>query len=133
MSKVAGTDRLNHWERLKLLHLYSQERHRERYMIIFLWKIAEGRVEGYNLEFTDCDNGRRGRMVVPKPYAKTAPAAVRRARESSLGIKGSRLFNLFLCEVPDQPTQSGMTRAAETNSLIDQYAMQVGTGNNNNN
>ena len=93
-------------------------------------------------------------MVVPKPYVRTAPAAVRRARESSLGIKGSRLFNLlpshlrnmsrctvdtfkknldeFLCEVPDQPTQSGMTRAAETNSLIDQYAMQVGTGNNNN-
>ena len=36
LSKVAGTDQLNHWERLKLLPLYSQERRRERYMIIFL-------------------------------------------------------------------------------------------------
>jgi hypothetical protein len=33
----------------------------------------------------------------------------------------------FLSEVPDQPTVSGLTRAATTNSLIDQLAMQVGT------
>ena len=137
LSKVAGTEHINHWERLKLLHLYSQERRRERYMIIFLWKIAEGHVKGYTLEFTDCDNGRRGRMAISRPYVRTAPAAVRRAREGSLGIKGSRLFNLvpshirnmsrctvdtfkkhldeFLAEVPDQSTLPVMARATETN------------------
>ena len=30
---------LNYWDKLKELHLYSQERRRERYMVIFLWKI----------------------------------------------------------------------------------------------
>ena len=31
----------------------------------------------------------------------------------------------FLVEVPDQPTVSGLTRAATTNSQFDQLAMQV--------
>ena len=119
--------------------------------MIFLWKIAEGLVKGYSIDFTHCDIGRRGRMALPKPYIRTAPAAVRRARESSLGVKGCRLFNLlpaelrsmtgcsvntfkkhldeFLATVPDQPTVSGMTRAADTNSLIDQLAMMVGSSN----
>jgi hypothetical protein len=33
----------------------------------------------------------------------------------------------FLANVPDQPTVSGLTKAAATNSLIDQLAMQAGT------
>ena len=149
LSNVAGTENLDHWQRLELLHLYSQERNRERYVVIFLWKISEGLVKGYQVNFTDNDNGRRGRMAVPLPYARTAPAAVKRARESSLGVKGCQLFNLlppnirnmtgvttdvfkkaldnFLSTVPDQPTVSGLTRAAATNSLIDQLAMQVNT------
>ena len=117
--------------------------------MIFLWKIAEGLVSGYEIEFSELDNGRRGRTALPRPYIRTAPAAVRRARESSLSVKGCRLFNLlppevrsmsgcsvemfkkgvddFLSEVPDQPTVSGLTRAATTNSLIDQLAIQMGT------
>ena len=30
---------LNYWEKVQELRLYSQERRRERYMVIFLWKI----------------------------------------------------------------------------------------------
>ena len=118
-------------------------------MIIFLWKISEGLVRGYHVQFSEIDNGRRGRMAVPLPHASTAPTAVKRARESSLSVKGCRLFNLlppgirnmtgctvdnfkkavdeFLANVPDQPTVSGLTKAAATNSLIDQLAMQAGT------
>ena len=147
LSKVAGTEKFNHWERLKFLHLYSQERRRERYVMIFLWKISEGRVKGYEVDFSNSD--RRGRMALPKPYVRTAPAAVRRARESSLAVKGCKLFNLlpadirnmsgcsidtfkhsvdeFLATIPDQPTVPGLLRAASSNSLIDQLAMQVGT------
>ena len=70
---------------------------------------------------------------------------VRKARESSVGVKGARIFNLlpaeirnidadnvdkfkkilddFLCQVPDQPTITGPGRAAETNSLLHQIPM----------
>ena len=149
LSNVGGMSGLNHWDRLQKLNLYSQERRRERYMVIFMWKISEGLVKGYNINFTE--SARRGRMAVVKPHISTAPAAVKRAREASLGVKGCRIFNLlpdsirnirggtvdsfkrsldsFLSSVPDQPTIGGLTRAAETNSLLHQVPMQAAQHN----
>ena len=46
-SHIEGMEGLNYWERLESLHMYSQERRRERYLIIFIWKIAMGMVKGY--------------------------------------------------------------------------------------
>ena len=54
---------LNYWEKLLKLKLYSQERRRDRYQVIFLWKISQGLVSGYNIEFTS-GLGRRGRSNI---------------------------------------------------------------------
>ena len=138
-SKVRGLENLSYWERLKAMNLYSQERRRERYMIIFLWKISQNMIKGYSVPFSTSE--RRGRTVVPHQVDPSAPAVVRRARESSLSVKGARIFNLlpvtlrnidcdnvenfkseldkFLSLVPDQPTIPGHPRAAETNSLLE--------------
>ena len=62
-------------------------------MVLFLWKISEGLVKGYDVAFTEC--GRRGRMAEVKPHVSSAPAAVKNAREASLGVKGCQLFNLL--------------------------------------
>ena len=145
LSKVGGLKEMNYWERLSHLHLYSQERRRERYMVLFIWKISQGLVKGFNIDFIE--SGRRGKMAVVKPFVSSAPAAVRRAREASLAVKGCRVFNLlpgyvrnlsgcsvdsfklaldsFLSTVPDEPTTQGLTRAAETNSMIHQVPMQA--------
>ena len=61
---------------------YSQERRRERYLIIFLWKISIKMVKGYKMDFIY--NSRRGWSATPKPISKSAPASVRKAREGSL-------------------------------------------------
>ena len=71
--------------------MYSQERRRERYEIIFIWKIFQGFVEGYPLHTLQHD--RRGRTVQVSPYHPSAPAAVRKAREASQSVKGAKLFN----------------------------------------
>ena len=113
----------DYWERLAELHMYSQERRRERYSIIFLWKLAQQLVSGYKMQFVQ--NPRRGRLAVVHPTVASAPASVRRAREGSLQVKGSMLFNLIplelrgnsgtvnqfksgldkgLSSIPDQPT-----------------------------
>ena len=131
---------LDYWERLKSLHLYYQERLRERYRIIFLWKVAQGLVQGYQATFAQ--NDRRGRLMQLAPLCHAAPAAVKKAKESSLQVKGAQLFNCiprelrdtftgtaeqfkagldkWLADVPDQPTIPGRQRAAVTNSLLDQ-------------
>ena len=47
-AQIAGLGDLDYWERLTALRMYSQERRRERYRIIFIWKIL-GHVQGYNI------------------------------------------------------------------------------------
>ena len=142
-SRVAGMDGLDYWERLDKLRMYSQERRRERYQILFIWKLSQGLVTGYHLTFQQ--NVRRGLLVAVPPMATKSPTSVRRARESSLQVKGARLFNLvprdlrdmtgvsvdsfksrldsWLTTIPDQPTTPGRQRAALTNSLIDQVVV----------
>ena len=142
-SMIVGMEGKDYIDRLVSLKMYSQERRRERYQVIFIWKIAQGLVQGYNLEFSDSE--RRGRMVVPHPVHRQACSAVRQAREATLGVKGAKIFNLlpvwlrtingvsvdifkseldkFLCGVPDQPTCAGRQRAATTNSLLDQLQL----------
>ena len=142
-SHIDGMEGLDYWQRLNSLQMYSQERRRERYLIILVWKISMGMVEGYKLDFSY--SARRGWSAIPKPVSSTAPACVRRARQSSLAVKGANLFNLcprglrdlasdhqdgfkqnldtWLSEIPDQPTIPGCPRAAVTNSLLDQVPL----------
>ena len=130
-----------YWEKLKILRLYSQERRRERYVVIFLWKISQGLVSGYSIPFTPCTS-RTGRKAEPTAVSRSAPASVRQAREASISVKGVQLFNtlplnlrnsdhgdvamfknhldIYLKDIPDQPTVAGLVRAALTNSLLHQ-------------
>ena len=141
LAKVSSLDGVDYWRKLKKMNLLSQERRRERYMVLFIWKISQGMVQGYNLEFTST-RGRRGRTVLPHNIVASSPAPVKKARESSLGVKGARIFNLlptevrnidsqsvdifkkqldlFLTDIPDQPTTAGLGRSAESNSLLHQ-------------
>ena len=139
-SRIKDMEGLSYWERLSALQLYSQERRRERYMVLFLWKLSQGMVDGYKVDFSY--SPRRGRLATPHYTGAKVPAMVRKAREASLASEGAKIFNLlpayirninsdnvetfkneldsFLRLVPDQPTIPGHPRAAETNSLLHQ-------------
>ena len=106
-------------------------------MIIFIWKICQGLVSGYTLPFTSILN-RTGRKVVPA-------AVVKQARAGSLAVKCAQLFNampasirnsehgdvlmfknhldIYLQNIPDQPTVAGLVRGAQTNSLLHQVPL----------
>ena len=146
LSQVSCLKHLDYWEKLRAAKIYSQERRRERYMTIFLWKISQGMTSGYNLEFTSM-YGIRGRTVLPKDIVMTSHSLVRKARESSIGVKGARIFNLlpveirnieaenvavfknrldaFISQIPDQPTTTGLGRPAETNSSLHQIPLYL--------
>ena len=113
-------------------------------MIIFLWKISQQLVSGYDLSFTT-KAARTGRKAVPPPVLSSAPTVVRNARAGTLAVKWSQLFNLmplnlrnsdhgdilmfknhldiYLESIPDEPTGSGLIRGAVTNSLIHQIPL----------
>ena len=113
-------------------------------MIIFIWKLSQGLVKGYSVDFTSVV-GRRGRTALPKEIIQSSSSSVKKARESSMGVKGAKMFNLlpssirntnsanvdvfksalddFLSRVPDQPTIAGQGRAAESNCLLHQVPL----------
>ena len=96
------------------------------------------------MDFTS-EGARNGRKIVPKSVNWKSPALIRNAKERSLGVRGARIFNLlpenirtmntdhvdmfknhldiFLSNVPDQPTMPGLVRAAQSNSLLDQLPL----------
>ena len=51
--KIQGGTHMSYWEQLKALSMYSLERRRERYLIIYTWRIIEGQVPN----ISDPDNG----------------------------------------------------------------------------
>ena len=102
-------------------------------------------VSGYSVPFTS-KYSRTGRKAVPAVVNLSAPADVRNARAGSLAVKGAQIFNLlplqlrnsdhsdilmfknhldiFLTDIPDQPTMPGLGRGAPTNSLLDQISFR---------
>ena len=50
--KIEGMNGLNYWLRLKLLRLYSVERRRERFRIVYLFKMLHGFVQNIGMTYT---------------------------------------------------------------------------------
>ena len=135
---------LNYWDQLKFLRLQSLERRRERYQIIYTWRIIEGQVPNFDsTPIMVTHSNRRGRSCVLPKISSSASQRIKSIRFASLPHKGPRLFNClpknirgltnisvdsfkarldkFLSTLPDQPLIPSMTsfRECESNSVID--------------
>ena len=145
MRRIKGISDLDYWEQLKKLSVYSLQRRRERYIIIYVWKILENLVP--NLPNANAleieDGGRRGRLCKENVVNLRLPKKLQNLRSSSFSVIGPLLFNAipkelrdiknvevdifkreldrWLAKVPDEPQIRNYTamRQAETNSLLD--------------
>ena len=143
-NRIEGIYHLSYWDQLINLKMYSLERRRERYQIIYTWRIIERQV--LNLVSTPIESyisERRGRLCKLPVISPAAPCSIKTIRSSSLPYKGPRLFNTlpksirnlsgcdtlrfkreldrFLATVPDQPLIPGYTqyRRVDSNSVTD--------------
>ena len=139
--------RSNYWERLSKFHLLSLQRRRERYRILYIWKIIEHYVPNISC---DASGGgiktrqtvRNGRTCILPRLNQNVPAKIRQLREASLPYHGSQLFNAlpvylrnisgcgldmfkiqldtYLQKIEDVPLIRGYTNIhpTESNSLI---------------
>ena len=126
--------------------MYSQQRRRERYRIIYVWKLLEGLVpeisSGGNGGMKKLHSDRIGRICYIPLIPRTVPTEVRRLREASLQHHRFLLFNalpkeiceitncsvdsfknqldLFLGKIIDEPLVKGYTALRRTvnNSLV---------------
>ena len=85
---------LNYWEKLKTLKLYSLERRRERYRIIYTWNILEKNVPNFN--YSDIKGGifsYQSQRLGPKCHLKDVNVKHKNIWKCSLSEQGPRLFN----------------------------------------
>ena len=145
--KIRNGVQKDYWDRLSSLNLYSLERRRERYRIIYVWKILEGIVPNLNKNgIRSTTSLRNGRSCTVPHIPNNIPTHIRTLREESLAVNGCLLFNKlptsirnmknvslaefkkkldgFLKLVPDEPQCCGYTarRRAESNSLLHMIA-----------
>ena len=149
INKMEGMREMNYWQQLASLKLYSLERRRERYAILYTWRILEGLSP--NLDSTPISaswHPRRGRECSIPRLATTPPSYIQTLRFSSFAFRGPRLFNTMprevrnltgcsldhfkqavdraLARIPDEPHAPGLTqRRAEGNSLLQQTAQAL--------
>ena len=99
---IEGFRHKGYWAALKELGLYSLQRRRERYQIIYLWSILEGKVpnivtNGHNLiSVQSAASSRLGRTIQTKPLKDTRYGNL---RFHSLPFHGARLFNQLPLDV----------------------------------
>ena len=94
--KIKGMEELNYHERLKKLNMYSLERRRERYMIIYGWQQLEGIKENV-LRLVASDTRRDRGIISPKIRDYANGKRLTRVEKSQIyncpSRKVQRLFN----------------------------------------
>ena len=139
--KIIGLSGLDYWQQLARLGLFSLQRRRERYRIIYIWKVLEKMVPDFGVQYK-C-NKRTGRYCVVPTIKSSATHRAQTIRYSSMGVNGPRVFNhlpvylrnmsdcsvdtfknaldKYLKTVPDQPRVPGLVRYClkGSNSIID--------------
>ena len=139
---------LDYWERLIELNLYSLERRRERYLIIYTWKVINGlspNMSDINIAIQTRTSARRGLTCNIPSVQRTALQSIQTIKEESFLVNGPKLFNAlprylrdftgtlnsfkskldaFLKNIPNKPALPHYQQSAASNSLLDQLAQQ---------
>ena len=88
--KIDEIKNLSYWDQLKKVKLYSLERRRERYMIIYIWRILEHQVPDFTVNKIHSLNegGRLGRRSSSPLVNSYASSEMKKVRYSSLSVRG---------------------------------------------
>ena len=146
--RIRGMQDLNYWERLERLELYSLERRRDRYFIVYVWKIINNlapNLSNEHMAIYTRNSERRGLMCRIPAVNTAAVARVQTLKEDSFIVHGPRLFNAiprelrefsgtlytfkvkldrYLKSVPDKPALPHYVQSAAGNGLLEQLAQQ---------
>lgn len=111
-------------------NMMSMQRRMERYRLVYVWKMMEGKVPSLGLSWTQ-HSDRRGRMINIPSHQKNGIKAIQTKQDKSFSFHATMLFNclpkelrnltgisterfkesldLHLAKVPDQPKVNGLT------------------------
>ena len=92
-SRILEVKLLNYWERLRALQLYSLERRRERYIVLYIWKIKNGLVPNINNQINFRQHLRLGCICERATLNNRAQARIYSQKANFITNRGPQLFN----------------------------------------
>lgn len=99
-SKLSDNREQCYVDRLKKFNLYSLERRRERYLILYAWKIIENLVDNPNDKFGTHTHIRLGRLInIPAWTNQSSSTKVSNLKHNFFTKKAPRMFNLLPAEI----------------------------------
>ena len=148
-NNISAVRHLDYWQRLEALDLFSLERRRERYAIIYVYKILCGQAIN-NVNICWKVHPRKGRLChVQRPLTRAA-TRIKTLKENAFATRGPILFNAlpkylrdshelslekfknnldkFLRTIPDQPKLPHYHLRSSSNSIVDQLAQRRADG-----
>ena len=147
--RITSLRNLNYWERLQSLKLYSLERRRERYLILYVWKTKQGMCPNHT-ELRFHTHQRKGWFCTEDRVHPRALTRIKTLKSNSFSMRGPALFNAlpktlrdleeitleqfkarldkFLKLIPDEPHLPQYHSRAPTNSIIDWLALRRADG-----
>ena len=135
-ARISGMRDLHYWDRLVHLSLMSLQRRRERFIILHMWKILNGKTSNdLNIQFVS--RPRLGNHAVIPSKRRVSSAANQTLYDNSFAVQGPKLWNAipyhlnviqdlqhfknqltkFMLSLPDKPPIRGYT-PPNTNSLL---------------
>ena len=133
---------LNYWQRLQKLKLFSLERRRERYVIIYLWKSWHNIVPSIGLTVQSYDPEHGVFLHLPHLPKGKGKTHIRKLKERSIFYQGVRIFNSLPKELrmakktdpPKIPTSTSLAPPADNQATtaedvppIDKYKSALDT------
>ena len=97
-NRIPEVKHLGYWERLKKLQMLSQQRRLERYRVIYLWKIMEGKSPNCGIQ-NSIKSERLGRTCPLPEVKKSSSQRIQTLRENSFQIHAPKLFNSLPKEI----------------------------------
>ena len=143
--RIQGMDGLDYWKRLAIMKLYSVQRRRERYLLIYVYKIICGLVPNITSDRfsirTYQNSHRLGRFCKIPPINTGETAGMKTLVDMSFAVHAPKLFNGlpktirefdgsvdsfknrldgFLSQIPDEPSLTNYPQVSAGNSILQQ-------------
>ena len=113
-SKLEDMENLNYYERLKKLKIYSCQRRRDRYIIMYIFKIIHGNVHNPGLSYKW--SGRRGKVLSVPPVKSSRASRASTLLHQSFTRRAPRLFNSLpqsLRNLPDNISKESLKKRVD--------------------
>ncbi|KAL5270243.1 hypothetical protein ACHWQZ_G001096 [Mnemiopsis leidyi] len=91
-SWIDSVQHLDYWQRLRALNFMSLQRRRERYIIIHVWKILNGRCPN-DVDIKFLESKRHGKKAVVPSLTKSSSKRNQTLYDNSFAVIGPRLWN----------------------------------------